>query len=150
MENENLSDEQLAEILQSITEGRQIEAIKAYRAATGADLRMAKEAVDSLSLGLSLDGVASTGNQKLNDEQLNTISESILAGKKIEAIKAYRELTGLGLKDSNEEIEKIRLSLAKDHPELLKNKSKGCASVIVIGFLLGFAVLECVDRLPLG
>ena len=36
----------------------------------------------------------------LTDEQLSKISDAIIAGRKIEAIKQYREATGTDLKEA--------------------------------------------------
>lgn len=70
----------------------------------------------------------------LTDQQLNEITEALLAGRKIEAIKVYREATGTGLKEAKEAIEQITDSLVEEHPELKQAKGSGCASVIVMGF----------------
>ena len=72
----------------------------------------------------------------LDEKQLAAISDAIIAGRKIEAIKEYRELTGTGLKEAKEAIESITQSLAADHPELAKQNKSGCASMIVIGACL--------------
>ncbi|MBC2596149.1 ribosomal protein L7/L12 [Ruficoccus amylovorans] len=71
----------------------------------------------------------------LSDQELNQVSEAILAGNKIQAIKIYREATGLSLSEAKQEIDAITAQLAKDHPELAAAQSKGCLSVFVLGFL---------------
>ncbi len=40
-------------------------------------------------------------------QQLQDIKQSIFAGRKIEAIKLYREETGLGLKESKDAVEQL-------------------------------------------
>lgn len=72
----------------------------------------------------------------LTNEQLNKVTEAILGGNKIVAIKVYREATGLGLAEAKTEIERLSLELAKDHPELLQAQKKGCATVIVAGIFI--------------
>jgi ribosomal protein L7/L12 len=44
-----VADPEPPEVLGLLAEGRQIAAVKAYREATGADLRTAKDAVDELA-----------------------------------------------------------------------------------------------------
>ena len=89
-------------------------------------------------------------DNKLTEKQLDDISQSIIQGRKIDAIKAFREATGLGLKDAKDEVEKITRDLAKEHPELLKNQSKGCAGVIALGLILGYATVEIVQKVIVG
>ncbi len=80
--------------------------------------------------------------ENLPEEIRESVKESILAGKKIEAIKTYRESSGKGLKDSKEVIEAITENLRKDHPEL-QIKQAGCASVVIIGLVpLGLPLLR--------
>ena len=80
-------------------------------------------------------------NETLDNEALRRVSDSIIAGRKIEAIKTYRELVGCGLKEAKEGVEAIERSLAVDHPELLEKKS-GCAAILVFGFMAACAVWQ--------
>ncbi len=45
--------------------------------------------------------------KKLNSEQLEAMTDALEGGRKIEAIKIYREATGEGLKDSKEFVEHL-------------------------------------------
>ena len=49
-------------------------------------------------------------------EDLRDIQESILAGRKIEAIKLYREYSGLGLKDAKDAVEELERKLRAESP----------------------------------
>ncbi len=69
-----------------------------------------------------------------SEELASKLADALLAGKTIEAIKLYREETGLGLKESKEYIEKLKNELKKDHPDAFPDK-KGCAGVIVFGLV---------------
>jgi len=51
------------------------------------------------------------------DAQMNAIAEALRAGNKIEAIKLHRGATGLGLKESKDEIEAIEAGLRTKFPE---------------------------------
>ncbi len=68
------------------------------------------------------------------------VKEAIIQGRKIEAIKLYRETTNSDLKDAKEAIESITEELLKSNPELKIQKASGCASVIILTFVLGSAL----------
>jgi ribosomal protein L7/L12 len=44
-----------------------------------------------------------------------------LAGQKIEAIKAYKEITGMGLRESKEFIDDLEAQLRRDYPDFPQN-----------------------------
>lgn len=72
------------------------------------------------------------------DDKLTAISDALFAGRKIEAIKTYREQTGLGLKEAKDDIEEIEAALRRDFPEkfVARPKGGGCfgaAAVFVVG-----------------
>lgn len=76
---------------------------------------------------------------------MEEISEAILAGRKIEAIKRYREATGEGLKDAKDVIDGIEASLAKEHPDWIKPKGSGCAAMLALGALASLAIYAFVS-----
>lgn len=82
---------------------------------------------------------------QLTDEELKGISEAILAGTKIEAIKQYRSATGVGLKEAKDAIEEIEAALAKEHPDLIKPKGSGCAAMLMIGTVASYAIYQLVS-----
>ena len=59
---------------------------------------------------------------------MSALREHLFRGQKIEAIKLYRELTDVGLKDAKEEVERLENALRKEHPEKfsVSAKGKGC------------------------
>lgn len=76
-------------------------------------------------------------DQTPTEQQLKEISDALIQGKKIEAIKAYRTATGTGLKEAKEAIETIERNLG------IERKSTGCASVIAVGgALFAYCVYE--------
>ena len=84
-------------------------------------------------------------SESLSEEQLKEVSDAIVAGQKIEAIRIYRELTGLGLKEAKEAVEELQSSLYEAHPELKEAyvAKSGCAGVVIFGFcLLSYGVYE--------
>jgi len=68
-------------------------------------------------------------------EQIEEIGNALASGRKIEAIKIYREATGKGLKEAKEFIEALIPKLMEQDPEKyakLSAQGTGCASVILI------------------
>jgi ribosomal protein L7/L12 len=102
----------LADIRGHIAAGRKIEAIKLYRDATGAGLAEAKEAVELIEAGKppKADSNASLGD----DLALLAVSDLVAEGRKIEAIKRYREVTGLGLKEAKDAVDAFERRLNPD------------------------------------
>lgn len=86
-----------------LDQGQMIEAIKLYRQATGLGLAEAKRAIEGLEQGnkLSIPPRKSTGDFE------TTVLDLLHQGKKIEAIKLYREKTGLGLKESKDAVDEL-------------------------------------------
>jgi ribosomal protein L7/L12 len=82
----------------------------------------------------------STGPE-LTSEQRESIANALYAGQKIAAIKQLRELSGLGLKESKEIIDRLEADLRRAHPEkftVTRSSGLGCLMVLA---LLGGAVL---------
>ncbi len=72
----------------------------------------------------------------LSREEIEKIEEELNAENKIEAIKIFRNFTGLGLKESKDNIEDHIRNLIERDPEkyghLLSKGSTGCAGVFLI------------------
>lgn len=81
----------------------------------------------------------------LTDEKRDQINEAIFAGRKIEAIKLYRDATGEGLKESKDFIETLTDSLREKYPDRLPDKPAGCgAAVLLFAATLSGVVWWCV------
>ncbi len=91
---------------QLLRAGRKIEAIKRYRELTGAGLKEAKDAVEALESGRSATlPPKSSVLRQVNDSE---IEAQIRSGHLIDAIKLYREKTGVGLKEAKDAVEAWR------------------------------------------
>jgi ribosomal protein L7/L12 len=94
------------EIDASLRGGRKIEAIKRYRELTGVGLKEAKDAVEALESGRSATlPPKSSILRQVNDSE---IEQQIRSGHLIDAIKLYREKTGVGLKEAKDAVEAWR------------------------------------------
>jgi ribosomal protein L7/L12 len=89
------------EIRQLLIASKKIQAIKLYREETGANLQQAKRAVDHMEAQVRREQeeahLAAPGTGERNMEEVWRL---IMAGQKINAIKAYRQITGTGLKEA--------------------------------------------------
>jgi ribosomal protein L7/L12 len=59
------------------------------------------------------------------------IDDEIYAGKKIQAIKLYREASGVGLKEAKDAVEERQRELEKESPGRFAQKS-GCMSILLL------------------
>lgn len=59
----------------------------------------------------------------LSHEETGRLRDLILAGQKIEAIKLYKEVTGMGLRESKEFIDDLEAQLREENPEFPLNLS---------------------------
>jgi len=91
-----------AEIRSLLADGRKIEAVKLYREQTGAGLAEAKEAVEALERDEAR-GAEGPADSDLEPEIVSLLEQ----GRKIEAVKLYREKTGVDLKEAKDAVEAI-------------------------------------------
>jgi ribosomal protein L7/L12 len=121
-----VEDGGVEELLRS---GRKIEAIKRYRQQTGVGLKEAKEAVERMEAGnvsskpvVGMNDGYSVGSDELRnsysgDSYYSSLSfndelrELVRKGKKISAIKRYREVTGVGLKEAKDAVDRLEAEL---------------------------------------
>jgi len=115
--NQN-AEVRLNEIASLLRAGKKIEAIKMYRADTGVGLAEAKSVVERLEVAASLGGTLTVSPEvvPLTSTVADGDAESVLLaeigqlvsqGKKIQAIKLYRERTGVGLAAAKDAVERV-------------------------------------------
>ncbi len=96
-----------ADVRAALAQGSKIEAIKIYRQATGLGLKEAKDAVEAMERGETLAAPPPQPTPALIGSLDAQVRDLLASGKKIEAIKIYREATGLGLKEAKDAVEAI-------------------------------------------
>jgi ribosomal protein L7/L12 len=111
-----------AEILALLAEGQKIEAIKRYRERTGAGLAEAKKAVELL------EGQGAVARQPLDPPVEQEIVALLEQGRKIQAIKLYREHTGTGLKEAKQAVEAVAAERG-----IPSKAGIGCLGLVLIG-----------------
>ncbi len=101
-----------------VKEGRTLEAIRAYREATGADLDDALKVVDGLQNTMEADDAVTPQADRSGEEGGEMVALDgpdvtalLQAGRKLDAIRVYREQTGASLKDATDMIKALERKL---------------------------------------
>ncbi len=78
-------------------------------------------------------------DEQPSQQEIEAISDALASGRKIEAIKIYREATGKGLKEAKEFIEELIQKLEEHDPERFAklSQSGGCSSMVMLSIVLG-------------
>ena len=62
--------------------------------------------------------------------------KELVQGRKIEAIKLFRQMKNCGLKDAKQAVDQIKFDLAEQHPdEFARQRGAGCAASVAIAAL---------------
>jgi hypothetical protein len=88
----------------------------------------------------------------LNEQSRQALQTAIFAGRKIEAIKLYREAVGGGLADAKRAVEDMEVDLRRRSPEnfIASAQNKGCLGVVLcIALIAATAVLSSIHVLRL-
>jgi hypothetical protein len=86
----------------------------------------------------------------LTDQQRQEIEKEIFAGRKISAIKLYRNAMESELVDAKRAVEDMEMDLRRRRPEnFISTEKKGCLGVIAcVALMVGLATLItfCISR----
>jgi ribosomal protein L7/L12 len=106
-----LSETDLDELRALVAQGNKIVAIKRCRELTGLGLKEAKDFVEALPASgpvyVASAPTRATAQALVSQADLNEVRALLARGNKIEAIKRYRELTGLGLKEAKDFVDTL-------------------------------------------
>jgi ribosomal protein L7/L12 len=148
----------IAEILQLSRSGRKIEAIKLFRQTFGVGLKQAKDAVEALEAGQSLDvsQFPPQSPRASSDKAMRLVDvrEHVRAGRKIEAIKLYREIYGVGLKEAKDAVEAMSPGAGPPVPAAQARRAVrtagrlGTALILLVGAGIAAFVLFMVFGMP--
>ena len=110
-----LSSDQERQIREFINANQLIPAIKLYREITGVGLAEAKSAVEALGRGENINFSAPAPQSQLDNPLLETKIKELLAKRnKIEAIKLYREVHRVGLKEAKDVVDQMEASVRRE------------------------------------
>jgi ribosomal protein L7/L12 len=107
-----LRPDQVQQIHEYIHNQQLIHAIKLYRDATGASLAEAKAAVEEMAYNESTkppDGVMNYDNPILEGRLRSLLAK----GRKVDAVKIYREEYGVGLRDAKNAVDRLEASMRR-------------------------------------
>jgi ribosomal protein L7/L12 len=131
----------LDDIKAAVAAGDKIQAIKLYRDATGVGLAEAKEAVELIAAGKPPPSGAAPS---LSADAMREVSALLMAGKKIEAIKLYRNTAGVDLKDAKDAVDALE---AKINPAAVTTRAAAMARMrrlLVLAVLIAVGVAAVV------
>ena len=136
--------EELARVEELLRQGQKIEAIRLYRECTGAGLAEAKVAVDAIEAKLQ----PGPSTLPKHGENLADVEEALFRGKKILAIKRYRQCTDAGLAEAKMAVERIERELRFKSPGkfVSAEPDEGCLGVFVVFCLIVLVVVLRVAR----
>jgi len=145
-----IPEDKLAQIKEELFHGRKIQAIKLYREMTGLGLAEAKDAVERMELQIrgstpvELPQLTPRVGTPISDQMLAQINEELCQGRKIMAIKLYREATGFGLAKAKTDVERMEAQLRTASPEKFAAiaTGKGCFAVVAV-VCLALGLVAC-------
>lgn len=132
------------EIKRMVLAGDKIGAIKLYRERTGAGLAESKAAIEQLLTQLRGFESADSSPPKSAPEvplPYAAVTEALFAGRKIQAVKLYREQNRVGLAEAKRAVDEFEARLRVSAPGLFTNASrKGCLVPLFFGAFAGTAL----------
>lgn len=136
-----LTDEQAEQIGQLLQAGRKLEAVKLYREWTGSSLLDAKQRVERLPIDRQ--GPSAPPQPDLGDDPMDQILDAIRHGHKLQAVKLYRQRSGVSLKEAKEFVESLTKELQIVEPTAVVS-SGGCGAVLlmIVAITIGLGVLQ--------
>ncbi|HEV2969527.1 MAG TPA: ribosomal protein L7/L12 [Pirellulales bacterium] len=129
-----------ADLRDLLAAGRKIEAIKRYREATGVGLAEAKSVIDELieKLARGAPRPADASGESDFEQEIVSLLEQ---GRKIAAIKVYRERTGAGLKEAKEAVEAVAANRG-----IVAPSRSGCLGLLLFAWMIGLYWLFLTPR----
>jgi ribosomal protein L7/L12 len=143
-----LPEEDLQDVRQLLIQGKKIDAIKRYRELTGLGLAEAKAAIERLQGGSPGNAPAPRG--EVPEEELEAIKQLVFEHRKLDAIKHYRQATGVDLKHAKDVIDGLQERLREESPErflpLVEGRGHGLwliFGLVVLGMII-FAIVRMI------
>ena len=154
---QQLTPDQQRQVAIEIRAGRKIQAIKLFREFTNSGLKEAKDAVEAMEAGgLPADlapgtqGVFPAAEANAAGVDATTrrqLAAMVQAGRKIEAIKIWREKTGDSLADAKTRVEQLAAqpqSFSSLEQRAAMQSKRGCMGVILIAAVLTAGVMLAI------
>lgn len=131
--SQELTNEQIAELRQTLDTRGKLAAVKLCKEWSGCSLRDAKQRVEALDAG---GGALAEGfGSNLDEQVMDEILDAIQQGNKLEAVKLYKENTGISLMESKQFVERLMSELGIE-----ESRGAGCAGVLLAIIAMAGAV----------
>lgn len=139
------------QIIDCILNDQKLEAIKLLREGSGLGLAEAEQVIRAVEELLLDEGLDSSAAAAMLDAALRgpealeagaEITQLIRAGRKLEAIKRFRELHGVGLKEAKHAVEMI----ARADPAAGASRRTGCTGIIMLALSVGAVIMFAGTR----
>lgn len=92
--------------------------------------------------------------QSLTQEQITAVTDAIFTGRKIEAIKLYREATNANLVEAKEFVEKLEAELRLQYPDKFsavpQAQSMPALVLLVVAIAIGIAAVLVFMRFAIS
>jgi ribosomal protein L7/L12 len=102
------------ELRELVAKGEKIAAIALYRKTTGVSLKEAKDAIEAIARGVPLNQPVPAQINEPDPFLEIRIKRLLVARKKIEAVKIYREAYNWGLKDAKDAVDLIQAMMQSE------------------------------------
>lgn len=132
-----LTDEQVAHVFRLLQDEGKFSAVKWYKETTGYSLWDAKKHVEEMQTSGKQpdDSVRASDGSGLDDQSMNQILDAIQAGRKLDAVKIYKDNTHKGLRECKEFIETLISELEIADPNAAGKT--GCSVLIFVAIVAG-------------
>lgn len=79
------------------------------------------------------------------EHELTAVADALYRGRKIEAIKLYRERYHVGLKEAKDAVEELEAGLREHSPDKFAAQSSraGCLGILLLLLVVATAVAAC-------
>lgn len=115
-----LKDEDV--IQEQLRRGNKIGAIKLYREQTGIGLKEAKDVVETMEQERQRTMLSEMAEMYKGDDAVESL---LIAGNRINAIKLYRQRTGVGLKEAKDAIDRMMVEMKATRPTRSYQRGEG-------------------------
>jgi ribosomal protein L7/L12 len=134
----------VAHITQLLRDQQKVAALQYFHDKVGGNVGDAKDAIEAIEAALRDASMPpSIPTAVARSPQMTEVHELVKAGKKIEAVKAYRELTGLGLREALTVVEGIERQNARAAGLPLPRSTsglRGCAAILGVMVVFFLAI----------
>ena len=136
---DELPEEILGAIYDSIYEGKKLHAIKIYRDHTKSSLVDSRDAIFAMERQLQDEAPErfAVPRREANGKEIDAVLDAIFKGNKLLAVKLYRNASGASLIAAKEFVEDLTAKLREEQADqFTRDEKKGCTVVTTTGAVI--------------